>query len=193
VTRVTIVEPTGRWAAEYARIENDLRWSVGERACEIDHIGSTSVLGLPSKDVIDVQITVPEGSGLEDVASLLEQAGWQRKGSIERDHHVPGFPIDDGEWRKVLVTEPNGARPTNVHVRVQGKANQRYALLFRDFLRTHDEEAAAYAAAKRALAALAPDSGTYASAKDPICDLVYLAAERWADDVGWPSIGPDGN
>jgi GrpB-like predicted nucleotidyltransferase (UPF0157 family) len=193
VTRVTIVEPTGRWAAEYARIENDLRWSVGERACEIDHIGSTSVLGLPSKDVIDVQVTVPDVQGVEEVASLLEHAGWRRGAEGARDHQVPGLPSDPREWRKILFTEPSGARRTHVHMRVQGRANQRYALLFRDFLRTHDEEAAAYAAAKRALAALAPDSGTYASAKDPVCDLVYLAAERWADDVGWPSIGPDGN
>ena len=106
---------------------------------------------------------------------------------------MPGLPSDAREWRKILFTEPSGARRTHVHMRVEGWANQRYALLFRDFLRTHAEEAAAYAAAKRALAALAPDSGTYASAKDPVCDLVYLAAERWADDVGWPVIGPDGN
>ncbi len=193
MTRVTIVEPTGRWAAEYARIEDDLRSAVGERACEIDHVGSTSVLGLPSKDVIDVQVTVPDGDGLEDFASLLEHAGWRRGAEGARDHQVPGLPSDPREWQKILFTEPSGARRTHVHMRVQGCANQRYALLFRDFLRTHAEEAAAYAAAKRALAALAPDSGTYASAKDPVCDLVYLAAERWADDVGWPVIGPDGN
>ena len=193
MTLVKIVKPSGSWAAEYARIEHDLRAAAHGRTCEIDHIGSTSVPDLPSKDVIDVQITVPDEHGLEDFASLLESAGWRRGASIARDHHVPGLPSDPSEWRKTLFTEPSGARRTHVHMRVRGRANQRYALLFRDFLRTHAEEAAAYAAAKRALAALAPDSGTYASAKDPVCDLIYLAAERWAGDVGWPVIEPDGS
>lgn len=184
---VEIVEPTGSWEEDYARIEGGLHEALRWRTCEIHHIGSTSVPGLASKDVIDVQITVPDEPGLEDVASLLEHAGWRRQGSIAGDHHVPGLPIDAHEWRKVLFTEPNGARRTHAHVRVEGRANQRYALLFRDFLRTHPEEAATYAAAKRALAAITPDSGTYASAKDPVCDLVYLAAERWASDVGWPT------
>ena len=190
MTRVSIVEPTGSWAAEYARIEDDLRAAVGDRTCAIDHIGSTSVPGLPSKDVIDVQITVPDEQGLEEVASLLEHAAWRRGAEGARDHQVPGLPSDPREWRKILFTERGGARPTHVHMRVQGCANQRYALLFRDFLRTHAEEAAAYAAAKRALAELAPDSGTYASAKDPVCDLVYLASERWAREVGWPDTVP---
>ena len=65
---------------------------------------------------------------------------------------------------------------------VAGRANTRYALLFRDFLRTHPDEATAYAELKRRLAAIAPDSGTYADAKDPVCDLIYFAAERWASD-----------
>jgi GrpB-like predicted nucleotidyltransferase (UPF0157 family) len=184
---VEIVEPTGSWASEYARIEDDIRSAALDRTCEIDHIGSTSVPGLPSKDVIDMQITVPDEHRLEEVASLLEHAGWRRQRGIAGDHHVPGLPIDAHEWRKVLFIEPNGVRRTHVHVRVGGRANQRYALLFRDFLRAHPEEAAAYAATKRALAALAPDSGTYASAKDPVCDLIYLAAERWASEVGWPA------
>jgi hypothetical protein len=38
---------------------------------------------------------------------------------------------------------------------------------------------------KRGLAALAPDTGSYADAKDPACDLIYLAAERWAAETGW--------
>lgn len=188
-----IVEPTGTWAADYARIEDDLRVAAHGRTCEIDHIGSTSVPDLPSKDVIDVQITVPDEHGLVDLASLLERAGWRRGAEGGRDHQVPGLSRDPREWQKIFVTEPGGARRTHVHLRVQGRANQRYALLFRDFLRAHAEEAAAYAAAKRALATLAPDSATYALAKDPVCDLIYLAAERWAGDVGWPGTELDGH
>jgi GrpB-like predicted nucleotidyltransferase (UPF0157 family) len=68
---------------------------------------------------------------------------------------------------------------------VAGRANARYALLFRDFLRSHPDEAEAYAALKRRLAAIAPDSASYADTKDPVCDLIYFAAERWASDTSW--------
>jgi len=68
---------------------------------------------------------------------------------------------------------------------MEGRANQRYALLFRDYHREHPEAAAAYAEVTRGIAALAPDLGSYADAKDPACDLVYLAAEEWASEAGW--------
>jgi hypothetical protein len=38
---------------------------------------------------------------------------------------------------------------------------------------------------KRGLAALAPDVDSYADAKDPACDLIYFAADAWANEVGW--------
>jgi predicted acetyltransferase len=68
-----------------------------------------------------------------------------------------------------------------VHVRAAGRANQRYALLFRDYLRADLSAALAYQAAKRALAALHPEEiDAYLAVKDPICDLIIAAAERWA-------------
>ena len=74
---------------------------------------------------------------------------------------------------------------SNVHVRVAGAPNQRYALLFRDYLRAHPESAAAYARLKRALAALGIEPGVYAEVKDPACDLIFIAAEDWAVRSDW--------
>ncbi|MFL5738504.1 MAG: GrpB family protein [Actinomycetota bacterium] len=182
---VTISEPDPRWASEYAGIEDHLRSVVGDLAVRVDHIGSTSVPGLPAKDVIDVQVTVADETALEEAGSALERSGWQRVSRIVRDHHVPGFPEDVAQWRKALFAPPDGTRKINLHVRMDGRANQRYALLFRDYLRTHPDAASAYAEVKRGLAALAPDTGSYADAKDPACDLIYLAAERWAAETGW--------
>ena len=73
----------------------------------------------------------------------------------------------------------------NLHLRVAGRPNQRYPLLFRDYLRGHSESAAAYAALKRALAALGIDREVYADVKDPACDLIFIAAEDWASQTGW--------
>jgi len=182
---ITIVEPDPGWASEFAGIAERLRAAIGDDALRIDHIGSTSVQGLPAKDVIDVQVTVADESALERVASMLERSGWRRIQRIDRDHHVPGLSDHPSEWRKAIFGPSGGSRRINLHVRMEGRANQRYALLFRDYLRVHPDAAAAYAEVKRGLAALAPDVGSYADAKDPACDLIYLAAERWAAETGW--------
>jgi GrpB-like predicted nucleotidyltransferase (UPF0157 family) len=59
-------------------------------------------------------------------------------------------------------------------------------LLFRDYLRFSPAAAAAYAQVKVALARLHPDDAkAYYDVKDPVCDLVMDAAERWAADTRW--------
>jgi len=49
----------------------------------------------------------------------------------------------------------------DLHVRRVGSPNERLALLFRDWFRAHPEAVPAYAAFKRALADVVPDTGTY--------------------------------
>lgn len=182
---ITIVEPDPRWADEFESIAARLREAAEVGVVRIDHIGSTSVPRLPAKDVIDVQITVADDDNLERVATSLAARGWRRRRDIDRDHHVAGSPTGPAEWRKVFFMEPEGERRVNVHVRVQGRANQRYALLFRDFLRTHPDAAEAYAQIKKGLAVLATELDSYADAKDPVCDLIYVAAEAWVENERW--------
>ncbi|MGL4611408.1 MAG: GrpB family protein [Trueperaceae bacterium] len=76
-------------------------------------------------------------------------------------------------------------RRIHCHVRVAGKANQRYALLSRDYLRAHPASAEAYAILKRLLATHLANLDTYADVKDPAVDLIALAAEAWAKQTNW--------
>jgi GrpB-like predicted nucleotidyltransferase (UPF0157 family) len=71
---------------------------------------------------------------------------------------------------------------------VQGRPYQRYALLFRDYLRAHPAAAATYAELKPRLAALNIDIGLYADVKDP-ADIIMAAAEEWSALTGW-SVAP---
>jgi dephospho-CoA kinase len=72
-----------------------------------------------------------------------------------------------------------------MHMRILGRANQRYALLFRDYLRAHPLAAGGYAALKRVLAEChATDADAYTLIKVPVCDVVMEAAEEWARDTG---------
>ena len=183
---VEIVPYQENWPSEFQAIATSLRRALGELALRIDHIGSTSVPGLPAKDVIDIQITV---AALDDrVRSAMATLGYtQLEG--RRDHCPPNLGGPDTEWEKLLFLPPPGQRRTHTHVRVQERANQRYALLFRDYLRAHPATAEAYAELRRRLAQFLADPETYPEVKDPAVDLIYLAAEDWAAATNWQA-GP---
>ncbi|WP_406056479.1 GrpB family protein [Kribbella sp. NBC_00889] len=185
MTGIVIVRPDDSWPAQYektARVVSDL---LGETAQRIDHIGSTSVPRLPAKDIIDMQVTVGTEPELDDVVERMAAADWEVR-PPKRDHAVPGLPADDLQWVKRLLVEPMYRRRVNLHIRVAGRANQRYALLFRDYLRNHPDTARAYGEFKRRAAALPIEStAEYSDLKDPVCDLIYLPAEEWAARTGW--------
>ena len=102
-------------------------------------------------------MTVATEPELDDVVERMVAADWEVR-PPRRDHPVPGLPTDDVQWVKRLLVEPMYRRRVNLHVRVPGRANQRYALLFRDYLRSHPETAAAYGEFKRRAAALPIES-----------------------------------
>jgi GrpB-like predicted nucleotidyltransferase (UPF0157 family) len=151
-------------------------------ALRIDHIGSTSIPGMAAKDIIDIQVTV---AALDEQLMLaMNSIGYEQR-EARTDHHPPGVPGADSEWTKWLFRPAPEQRRLHVHIRVHGAANQRYALLFRDYLRVHADSAQAYAELKRRLAQNLADPKTYPDVKDPAVDLIYFAAEAWVVATGW--------
>lgn len=171
------------WPLEFRQIAFSLRQGLGPLALRIDHIGSTAVPGLAAKDVIDVQISVAAFN--PELLSALERLGYSRLEDFRSDHRPARAGGSDLEWQKWFFYPPSGQRRTNTHVRMQGRANQRYALLFRDYLRAHPATAESYGELKRRLAENLSDLSMYAEVKDPAVDLIYLAAEEWATSSKW--------
>jgi GrpB-like predicted nucleotidyltransferase (UPF0157 family) len=184
--RPVVVDYTDDWPVRAASLIATLRDQLGTRAVRIEHIGSTAIPGMAAKDVLDLQVSV---ASLEDAAREFGQPLGSfcfRRTPYERDHVPAGWPDDGREWVKRLWARrehPGGA--VNLHVRVAGSPNERLALLFRDWFRTHPEAIPAYAQFKRELAAAVPDIATYSDIKDPVVDLVITVAERWAAVSGW--------
>ena len=182
--RIVICPYDRSWPAQFAVIEELLRDALGPVAVRIDHIGSTSVPGLAAKDIIDVQVTVDDLNDARLVPAF-EQLG-ATPTDITTDHIPPSDQSDRSSWEKRYFRPPVSWRPTHLHVRATGRPNFRYALLFRDYLRHSPPAAAAYAQVKLALARLHPDDvEAYYDVKDPVCDIVMDAAERWVNDVAW--------
>ena len=186
---IEIVDYRDSWPAEFRTLASRLRQGLGALALRIDHIGSTSVPGLPAKDIIDIQVSVAALSA--EVTGALAAIGYTLAEGTWRDHHPPNWRGPDSDWDKFFFWAPSGTRRTNTHVRVLGRANQRYPLLFRDYLRAHSTTAMAYAELKRRLAEHLADPARYPDVKDPAVDLIYLAAEDWAATTQWQPGPPD--
>jgi len=73
-----------------------------------------------------------------------------------------------------------------VAVEPERQGNQRYPLLFRDYLRADPRVVGAYGQIKEALARLHPhDADAYYDVKDPVCDIIVAAAELWAVETSY--------
>jgi GrpB-like predicted nucleotidyltransferase (UPF0157 family) len=127
---------------------------------------------LPAKPVIDVQVSVTD---VADEGVYVPQIEACRVALRSRDDVHRYF-------------RPAGSLPRDVQIHVCNVDSEweRVHLLFRDYLRAHDDAAAAYAAMKRDRAARYRDDRiAYNEAKTEFILGQLELAERWARDIGW--------
>ncbi|MFF0817627.1 dephospho-CoA kinase [Rhodococcus sp. NPDC003318] len=183
------------WAEQGRRLVERVAFVCGGDAVRVDHIGSTAVPGLDAKDVIDIQVTVSDLAVADALADRLAQAGFPRVPDVTADDPKPAYGIggeaDPSLWDKRFHAGADPGRPANIHVRVDGWPGQRFALVFRDWLRADAEARDEYLEIKRGAAAAAvgePDvrvaTELYVDAKTPWFDDAYHRAMRWAEDTG---------
>lgn len=183
---IKIVPYDASWPEEFVKVARPLRAALGELALRIDHIGSTSVPGLAAKDIIDVQVTVADFACTPQLVVALGSLGYTQALDVTSDHLPPLYQGPETDWEKRYFRPPASQRPTHLHVRALGRPNQRYPILFRDYLRAHPIASAAYAQIKLALSRRDPDDVEfYYDVKDPLCDIVVEAAEDWARSTNW--------
>ncbi|KAG8166045.1 hypothetical protein KVR01_004597 [Diaporthe batatas] len=164
-----IHEPDPRWPSAFARLEARIRGALGGTALAINHVGSTSVPGLPAKPCIDVDVTVADPADEAAYVSALVGEGWE--GQKEDDGTGTGMgPAggDRGAGLQFLLREPGWhqhrlficADPVaNVHVFGPGCPESERHRIFRDWLREHPEDRDRYAAVKYEAAAASREAG----------------------------------
>ena len=177
-TRKPVADPTAvvaadpGWADQATRIIARLKTACGHRAVRIDHTGSTAVAGLDARDIIDVQITVAALDVADELADNLLQAGYPRVDSITADTALAGR---DELWHKRFHASADPGRPTHIHIRVDGSPNQRFALMFTDWLNANPAARSEYQEFKRRRSGSPGD--WFAAA--------YPRAQSWAQGAGW--------
>ena len=177
--RVVIVAYDREWPGLFADLGARLRAGLGKVALRIDHIGSTAVAGLDAKPILDVQISVASFEPLEAYRLPLEGLGFV-------------FLPENPDRTKRYFREVPGTRRTHIHVRVVGSWAEQQALLFRDYLRAHGEDARRYAALKYRLAEqFQDDREGYTDGKSAFVWEVLAKANRWSQETGWAPGPPD--
>ncbi|WP_020495209.1 dephospho-CoA kinase [Sciscionella marina] len=181
-----IVDYDRRWPEIAERLRARITSAVGDYP--VQHIGSTSVPGLGAKDVIDMQLLVPDLDTADRLAGALAGIGLPAREGQWWDNTKPGWDDANPAGGKVLKRFHGSADPgrfTHLHVRVADGPAAECALLFRDWLRADQEETAAYLVRKRELADRHASTGEYAQAKEPWFDRAYERARAWARRTGW--------
>jgi len=176
--RVEVSAYREEWAAEGASYVGLLGEAVPS-AVAVDHIGSTSVPGLPAKDCVDLMVQVA-GLDQEIVRALTERGFRLRPEPWNHDEVTEGI-----SHPKLVFAGPEGGRSVNVHVRIAGGRNVRYALLFRDFLRADPAARDSWGAFKTRLAETVSDLADYGQIKASVQPLLMQRAESWAVETGW--------
>ena len=119
---------------------------LGGTALAVDHVGSTSVSGLPAKPILDILLQVPDSADEPSYVPSLLGLGYRVR--VREPHWIEHRVLS----RRVADGDPHSI---NLHVLSPryGAGEIGRMLGFRDWLRTHDDDRARYAAVKHELAA----------------------------------------
>jgi GrpB-like predicted nucleotidyltransferase (UPF0157 family) len=162
---VTISDYDPAWPLLFAAQETLIRAALGPRALAVEHVGSTAVPGLPAKDRLDIDLIVADPADEDAYVPALTAAGYTLR---TREPH----------WyeHRCLWTEGHTA---NLHVFAPDGDEYLRHLIFRNWLRTHPDDRARYAATKHHAAATTPTIIEYVAAKSTvIIDILRRAGLR---------------
>ncbi|QAY69594.1 GrpB family protein [Xylanimonas protaetiae] len=163
---VEIAEPDDVWATWYLDVVAHVRGALGLRVLGLQHVGSTSVRGLPAKPVVDVDLTVADPDDEDAYVPALERAGFV-------------LHVREPWWYgHRLLRHP--APRANLHVFGPDSPEVWRHRLFRDWLRGNPDDRALYARVKREAAAATNDAdedGTaYNRRKHAVVREIYARA-----------------
>jgi GrpB-like predicted nucleotidyltransferase (UPF0157 family) len=145
---VVVVPYDPRWPDLYEGARAKLAAVLGNAAVAIEHIGSTAVPGLAGKPIIDIMVGVRSLEDDQPLIDALVGLGYEYVAETN-----PPMPFRRFFRRRDVRLAPGFPR-AGYHVHMVERTHEFWAthLAFRDHLRAHPEDAAAYERLKRELA-----------------------------------------
>lgn len=135
------IERLRGWIIAGASLRDRVAECLEDIAVGVEHIGSSSVLGLLAKPIVDLAVGLSVLEDLDAVRTRLEAAGWIYRGDAgENGGHI--FVLETRPWHRVA----------HLHGDEYGGAQWLNYLRFRDLLRRSSDARARYEAVKLRLA-----------------------------------------
>ena len=161
--KVCVLPYDPQWKQNFEAIREELTQALGDLALSIEHVGSTSVEGLAAKPVIDIDVVIRDSTPLEAVITALAKAGYLHEGNL-------GIP-----QREAFCYENKPhLQKHHMYVCPESSRELHRHTAFRDYLRTHPEDAAEYGRVKLEAAALYPeDIDGYMRHKAAVIEQLY--------------------
>ena len=136
--KVILSDYTPEWVNFFQKEKKIITDKLGDKIVTVEHIGSTAVPGLGTKPIIDILLGVRKISDADEFIPKMEELGYEYRNNFE--HVMP--------YRRYF-TKPNYY---HVHtVEVTSEFWRRH-LLFRDYMRGHDDVRDDYFKTKKSLA-----------------------------------------
>jgi GrpB-like predicted nucleotidyltransferase (UPF0157 family) len=160
------------WVDQFAAAAALLEETLGGQIIAIEHVGSTSVPGLPAKPIIDIDLLLEDTADESGYVPALEARGYR-------------LVLREPWWygHRMLVSP---AEDVHLHVWPKDAPEPIRHRLFRDWLRTHRQDRDLYASTKRRLAQdTVENPRRYVMAKNDVIDDIYariFAAGTGEDD-----------
>jgi GrpB-like predicted nucleotidyltransferase (UPF0157 family) len=160
---IHIAEYDPAWPRLYEREATRIGGALGPAALRIEHTGSTSVPGLAAKPLIDIVLVVADTRDEGAYVPPLEAADYVLR-------------IREPDWHEHRLFKGPDTN-VNVHTFSDGCTEVERMVVFRDWLRTHDDDRELYESAKRELAAREwKYVQNYADAKSTVVEEILARA-----------------
>jgi GrpB-like predicted nucleotidyltransferase (UPF0157 family) len=166
--KVEIGEYDPKWAVLYREEKAKIVAAIGHLAVAVEHIGSTAVVGLGAKPIIDIMVGVSRLSDAQLCMQPLESLGYR---------YQPEHEVTMPERRFFGKGEPPVEQHYHLHIVEKRGEFWRRHLAFRDYLRSHPETSRQYCELKRKLASkYGSDREGYTEAKTQFIESIVAKA-----------------
>lgn len=138
-SNVTVIQYDPEWARLYEELRDFVRPVLTDLVVTIEHVGSTSVLGLASKPIVDMDVIVSTQADIQIAIQRLATLGYVHEGDLGTPGREAFIPPEKIPWHHLYVC-------------TEGNAEYKRHILFRDYLRAHPEDSKIYGDLKLKLA-----------------------------------------
>ena len=158
---VKILKYNPKWKNEYLKEETVLKDALKSYDVNIQHIGSTSIIGCSAKPIIDIAIGVPNLEYGKKLIPILQKMGYHYDGR------------NDFGVRYFLKKCENDIETYFIHIEDKNSRMWQNHIIFRDYMNLNPEEVIKYSNLKEELAQkFCNDRKSYTKAKETYIEQI---------------------